>query len=191
MKNSLIIISGLILCLTITNCYGQNVNIPDANFKAYLVGNTDINTNGDSEIQVSEANAFSGSIYCGELSNPDFSEDMSISDLTGIEEFTALTELDCGGHQLTSLDVSMNTALTGLACGGNQLTSLDVSKNTALTELFCSGNQLISLDVSKNTALTELYCSDNNLTSLDVSKNTALTELSCYGNQFICVPIDN
>ena len=35
--------------------FGQNVNIPDANFKAYLVGNTAINTNGDSEIQVSEA----------------------------------------------------------------------------------------------------------------------------------------
>ena len=120
MKNSLIIISGLILCLTITNCYGQNVNIPDANFKAYLVGNTDINTNGDSEIQVSEANAFSGSIYCGELYNPDFSEDMSISDLTGIEEFTALTELDCSRNKLTSLDVSMNTALNYLRCEGNQ-----------------------------------------------------------------------
>ena len=67
MKNSFIIISGLILCLTITNCYGQNVNIPDANFKAYLVGNTDINTNEDSEIQISEANAFSGGIYFQEM----------------------------------------------------------------------------------------------------------------------------
>ena len=141
MKYSFIIISGLILCFTITNCYGQNVNIPDANFKAYLVGNTDINTNGDSEIQVSEANAFSGSIYCGDLYNLDFSEDMSISDLTGIEEFTALTGLECSGNQLTSLDVSMNTALTGLSCAANQLTSLDVSQNTALTKLWCYGNQ--------------------------------------------------
>jgi len=33
----------------------QNVNIPDANFKAYLVGNSEINTNGDSEISVAEA----------------------------------------------------------------------------------------------------------------------------------------
>ena len=44
--------------------FGQNVNIPDANFKAYLVGNALINTNGDTEIQVSEATAFSGSINC-------------------------------------------------------------------------------------------------------------------------------
>ena len=27
--------------------FGQNVNIPDANFKADLVGNSVINTNGD------------------------------------------------------------------------------------------------------------------------------------------------
>ena len=44
--------------------FGQNVNIPDANFKAYLVGNSAVNTNGDSEIQVSEAAAFLGSINC-------------------------------------------------------------------------------------------------------------------------------
>ena len=42
----------------------QNVNIPDANFKAYLVGNSSINTNMDSEIQVSEAGVFTGVINC-------------------------------------------------------------------------------------------------------------------------------
>jgi hypothetical protein len=47
--------------------FGQNVNIPDANFKAYLVGNTAINTNGDTEIQVSEATAFTGTIYCQDV----------------------------------------------------------------------------------------------------------------------------
>lgn len=44
----------LLICLPFFG-FGQNVNIPDANFKAYLVANTDINTNEDSEIQVSEA----------------------------------------------------------------------------------------------------------------------------------------
>ncbi len=42
--------------------FGQNVNIPDANFKAYLVGDIAINTNGDNEIQVSEASTFNGGI---------------------------------------------------------------------------------------------------------------------------------
>ena len=141
----------LLLALPII-CFGQNVNIPDANFKAYLVGNTNINTNGDKEIQVSEASAFNGEIDC---SNED------ISNLKGIEAFTALTSLWCDDNQLTSLDVSKNTALTELYCGTNQLTSLNVSKNTALTTLRCSSNQLTSLDLSKNTSLTDLICAFN------------------------------
>ena len=39
-------------------------------------------------------------------------ENDSISDLTGIEGFTALTNLNCSYNQLTSLDMSSNTALT-------------------------------------------------------------------------------
>ena len=133
-------------------CANGNVNIPDANFKAYLVGNKDINRNGDNEIQVSEASAFNETIDCSY---------MNISNLTGIEAFTALTNLECESNQLTSLDVSKNTALTYLFCSSNQLTSLDVSKNTALTYLSCMNNQLTSLDVSKNTALINLGCSFN------------------------------
>ena len=72
----------ILLCLPMIG-FGQNVNIPDANFKAYLVGNSYINTNGDSEIQVSEATAFSDTINCSNL---------NISDLTGIEDFISLTK---------------------------------------------------------------------------------------------------
>ena len=174
MKTTLLFLSVFLSA----NLFGQNVNIPDANFKAYLVENPEINTNNDTEIQLSEATAFTGEIDLDEL---------GITDLTGIEAFTALTELYCSGNQLTTLDVSKNTALTDLECIYNELTSLDVSKNTALTELYCDGNQLTSLDVSKHTALTYLDCRYNELTSLDVSKNTALTELYCYENQLTCV----
>src|SRR5690606_30931546 len=93
----------------------QNVTIPDANFKAYLVSNMAINTNMDGEIQVSEANSFSGSILCNSL---------SISDLTGIEAFTGLTELRCHANSLTSLNVTQNTALTYLSCYGNNISLL-------------------------------------------------------------------
>ena len=89
----------------------QEIDIPDANFKAYLVGNVYINTNGDDEIQASEASAYTGGIYC---------QSIYISSLTGIEAFTALTELYCSSNKLTFLDVSKNTALTYLYCEGNQ-----------------------------------------------------------------------
>ena len=54
----------LLVLLALPLLYGCNqnekiVNIPDANFKGYLLGNTAINTNGDNQIQVSEAAAFS------------------------------------------------------------------------------------------------------------------------------------
>ena len=154
--------------------FTQIVNIPDANFKAALVSNSSINTNGDGEIQTSEAAAFSGSI---DVNN------MSIADLTGIEAFTALTYLFCTDNQLTNLNISANTALTYLNCGSNQITSLDVSANNVLATLWCVNNQITSLNVSANTALSSLGCSNNQLTSLDVSGNTALTELYCNNNQ--------
>ena len=89
MKNKLL----LLFVLIATFGYAQNVTIPDANFKAYLVGHGFINTNGDSEIQCSEATAFTGiiSVY-----------NLGISELTGIEAFTALTSIDCRVNQLTS-----------------------------------------------------------------------------------------
>jgi len=162
------------------NAFGQNVNIPDANFKAYLVGELAINTNDDAEIQVTEATAFGGAIDCASL---------DIFDLTGIEEFTALTTLVCKDNQLTSLDVTQNTYLTYLGCELNQLTSLDVSQNTSLTSLKCWNNQLTSLDITQNTALTTLVCKDNQLTALDVTQNTALTNLYCFNNQLTTLDI--
>ena len=114
-----------------------------------------------------------------------------ISDLTGIEDFTALTELRCYYNQLTSLDLSANLALTNLYCFSNQLTSLDLSQNIALTQLFFANNQLTSLDVSANLALTSLYCNNNQLTTLDVSTNTALTVLACRNNQLITLDVSD
>ncbi|NQY27999.1 MAG: T9SS type A sorting domain-containing protein [Flavobacteriaceae bacterium] len=170
----------LLLSIVTTITFAQNVAIPDANFKAYLVGNTAINTNGDAEIQVTEATAYTGFISCGSK---------NISDLTGIEDFIALTYLSCSGNQLTSLDVSNNTALTELLFSQNQLTSVDVSNNTALIWLICHSNQLTSLDVSANTALNYLDCKLNQLTSLDLSANTALIDLECRNNQLTSINV--
>jgi len=116
---------------------------------------------------------------------------LSIADLTGIENFTDLTYLNCWVNQLTTLDVSQNTALTVLNCYSNNLTTLDLSQNTALTYLWCTLNQLTSLDVSGATALTFLDCSINQLTILDVSNNTALTTLWCDNNQLTTLDVRN
>ena len=156
--------------------------IPDANFKAYLVGNTAININRDTEIQCSEASAFTGTISC-------YSQ--SISDLTGIEAFTALTELICAYNQLTSLDLSTNTALTLLWAQYNSLTSLNVSNNILLENLSYGNNSIPFVDTSTNTALKELYVYSNPLTNFDISNNTALELLQCYSTQITSLDISN
>jgi len=115
----------------------------------------------------------------------------SISDLTGIEDFTALTHLYCVGNELDSLDMSSNTALTVLYCYSNQLTSLDLSNNTALVRLDCYSNSLTTLDVSNNTSLTQLLCYSNSLNELDVSNNTLLTHLNCEQNSLRVLDVSN
>ena len=179
MKKLLFILS--LLSYSISNA--QIVNIPDANFKNALLNHSPvIDTNGDGEIQVSEATAFTGNLYVPYN---------NISDLSGIEHFTNLTALNCSYNQLSSLDISNNTNLTELNCSGNQLSSLDVSNNTNLTYLSCSYNYLSSLDVSNNTNLTQLACDSNQLSSLDVSNNTNLTELNCWNNHLSSLDVSN
>ncbi|MBQ7009237.1 MAG: leucine-rich repeat domain-containing protein, partial [Ruminococcus sp.] len=154
-------------------------NFPDEVFRNYVKENNDINQNGLlSATEISSVET----IY---VSNK------SISDLKGIEYFTALRFLNCFNNNLTSLDVSNNTALTTLYCHKNNLTSIDLSKNTALDTLLCYNNNLTSIDVSKNTALEDLYCYNNNITSLDVSENTALTDLYCENNQLTSLDVSN
>lgn len=127
-----------------------------------------------------------------------------IDDLSGIEYFTALTELLCSSNNLTSLDVSKNVELQDLVCSFNELTSLNISNNTKLyyldvgynkltlldiwqnseLELFdCTSNKLEALDISKNTKLRRLFCGVNPLSALDVSKNTELKNIYSQGTK--------
>ena len=158
------------------------VSIPDANFKAYLVGNLAINTNGDSEIQCTEAEVYSGAILC---------PFQNIADLTGIETFVNITNLDCGANQLTNLNLSNNTKLTRVAAATNQLTSLNVNNCVSLQRLYCETNQLTNLNVSTNSDLIELLCVNNKLTSLDLKNNGSLTDLDCSFNRLTKLSLKN
>ena len=161
----------------------NDTNFPDEAFRSYVSKNFD--TNSDNLLSVEEI----ASVTTIKL--PSINHIGHITNLKGIEYFTALTVLDYQYNNLTNLDVSNNTALTRLNCSDNQLRTLDVSKNTALTWLHCYGNSLISVDVSKNTVLEVLLCQNNQLTKLDVSKCTALTNLHCYYNELTALDISS
>ena len=165
--------------------FGQLTMIPDANFEQRL-------------ISFGYDNILDGTVLTAAIDTVTHLEVSyyGISDLTGIEDFTDLTELFCAYNDLTSLDVSNNTALTHLYCSSNQLTALNVSQNTALRRLRCDYNQLTSLDLSANPALTWLVCQYNNLTTLDIRNGNNIsmdyTSFFCAQNpNLTCIDIDN
>jgi hypothetical protein len=166
--------------ISIANAQGPIINIPDANFKAYLVVNFD--SNSDNNIDSTEAANVTGTINVSSS---------IIADLTGIEAFTALTSLNCAGNNLTSLNVSANRALITLHCEYNMIASLNISANEALTTLYCYYNLLTGLDVSSDTSLTLLDCHNNLLTSLNVSANTALETLYCNFNSLTSLNVSS
>lgn len=96
------------------------IHFPDEKFRAYIAEEKDLNQNGS--LSVDEIKAVKDM-------DVSFSD---ISDLKGIEFFSALEELNCSNNKLTSLDISRNQKLKTLYCVFNELTAIDVSKNKEL-----------------------------------------------------------
>jgi len=134
----------------------QIVNIPDANFKNKLLSaNTGnnvakdqngvsiiIDTNGDNEIQLSEALT----VYELNVINS------GIDNLTGIEAFTNLTDLECDQNNLGFLDVTALSTLQNLTCSINNLNELDLSENPDLEFLWALNNPLTFVNVKNGSA---------------------------------------
>ncbi|MCF8362068.1 MAG: T9SS type A sorting domain-containing protein [Prolixibacteraceae bacterium] len=118
-------------------------------------------------------------------------DNMGISDLTGIEKFTALKALYCSHNNLKSIDVSKNTALNYLHCHDNELVDLNVSNNPNLFCFHCYNNKLKSIDVSNIKWLQYFYCGNNALTEIDVSNNSRLQYFGCGENQLNELDLSN
>ena len=88
-----------ILLLNTFLLHAQQTYVPDDNFEQALI-DMDYDDVLDNYVVTDSIN----SVTVLDVSND------SISDLTGIEDFTALTELWCSYNQLTTLDVGSNTA---------------------------------------------------------------------------------
>lgn len=163
----------IILTISIIFSNAQTTAIPDSLFEWFLIdkGYDTYPTNGS----VPTAN-ISNITTLSMFSNYD------VRDLTGIEDFSSLTYLDCSDQELSNLDVSQNVSLTYLNCRYNSITSLDLSQNVALTYLNCSYNSLTSLNIPVTNSLSSLSCNSNQLTSLNITQNPSLDTLYCYQN---------
>ena len=140
-------------------------NFPDNNFRSaimYSGFNEDYNDVLTDE-EIANATSLSVSSY-------------SITNLKGIEFFTALTELNCQFNQLTALDLSKNKALTSISCYSNQL---NVEAMDAL---------IASLPTVSNGKLYVSYpYGDGNLCTADhvaAAKAKGWTAYDSDGNEF-------
>ena len=108
-------LSILLLCLPIIGFGQQMTYVPDDNFEQELM-NLGVDWVFDDYVETAGIDTIT---YLNITSS-------SISDLTGIEDFSALRELFCHSNQITFLDLSNNTQLFEVSCANNQLISLDL-----------------------------------------------------------------
>jgi len=117
-----------------------------------------------------------------------------IYDLTGIEDFTALTFLGANDNNLTMVDLSENLNLDNLSIQNNNLEALDLSKNVKIFRVNCDSNKIMTLDLNLNTALRDLSCSTNELIALNV-KNGNNTNVTFFVTQLnpnlTCIEVDD
>lgn len=175
---------------------GGDIQIPDANFKAFLLSHYD--ANGDLEISEQEAAAVTGLLNCSY---------QNIAELTGIESFVNIEQLYCYGNELTGLpDLTALTNLRTLDCNNNRIHELPhLCGMTALEHLIVYNNFLEDPPlVDRLPNLVELTCNGNNFDPCDCPAvelihrkglSTFVTNpqrdgstLSCVPNPIICFP---
>ena len=167
----------ILLCLPITG-FGQftlKTYVPDDNFENFL----ESSGMGDG-IQLNDSINFWAIEM---LINLDVSN-QNISDLTGIEDFTVISSLDCSNNNLTNLDFSQNNYLQILDCSYNQLTSLTVIFNALqafqdYSSLKCNNNQITYLDLTQSNCST--FLSGESSFKFNPNLNCIkVTDLSCW-----------
>jgi len=168
------------------DCSTPQTQILDSNFEQALI---------DLGIDSAPINGFVPTISINGVLSLNI-QNKNISDLTGIEDFTALETLLCNTNQLNSLNISNNLSLITLACYDNLLINLDLSANTLLETIICNNNQLNSLDLTNNPALTNVNCNTNTLTSLDIKNGNNANITNQFFNatnnpNLTCINVDN
>jgi len=179
----------LLIIANIGLVQAQYTAIPDQNFEQEL-----INQGIDSE------NVLDGRVLTNDINTVTslFIGNSNIVDMTGIQDFTALTHLSLYGNEsLTTLNLSHNTLLSSLTCVDNWSLVLDIENVTTnlqqlryisnsgyfdlnignkpnLVYLNCGGNLSPNLDISQCPNLEILFCNVNTLSNLDTSHNPNL-----------------
>jgi len=148
----------------------QTTPIPDAVFEQYLV-DQGFDTNGmNGNILDSDAQAVTSLNMTG----------LNITNLSGIEAFTNLTNIYCVSCNLTTVDLSNNPNINTINFRVNlNLSSFTFpSVATNLIEVTLSGCNLSSLTLPSASTIRRLYIDENPISSLDLSNSNTLQQLT-------------
>jgi hypothetical protein len=175
-------ITILILGLSTTS-FAQVTNIPDPNFEQALI---DLGIDSDG-------------IVNGQVLTSDIEtvislnvENKFIQDLTGLEDFAALENLNVSFNMMTSLSLTNNVNLKELIFNTSfNLVDIDVSNNINLQSLRSSYSLLTQLDLTNNPNLLELILGEpspagNHLIEfLDLSIHSDLIKLQLINLEYL------
>jgi len=164
---------ALLLC---TGAKAQTyVTIPDPVFVSYLHSNYSSCMSGNQM-----------DITCSAILSATYVDvnSLSISDLSGIQYFSALQTLNCSGNLLVSIPSLPSTVKT-FNCSYNQLSALPALPS-GLTSLDCSANPLYSLPALPANLQT-LVCNNDFLTTLPVLPLNLFSLEAAY-NQLTSLP---
>lgn len=142
-------------------------------------------------------NGFIPTNYIDTVTSLNLNNGAGITNLTGIEDFTALQILYLYGANLSlsGINLSSNTQLKTLGLNA-QLTSLDLSQNVNLETLslnnaFGTPNNIGILNLTANMNLQSIDCSVSGITSLNLPTTNTLTNIDCRYNSINSLNLSN
>ena len=169
----------------------QNVNIPDQNFKDYLVNSicadlnndgyaeSNVDTNNDGEIQVSEAEA----VFLLEIN-----QDCLATSFIGINAFINLNEFKCENTLVSDLDLSFLIQVDEIEILENtNLVSVNLGSTTLINNrLTIDGNpNLETLNLSNVTSIVGSFYFRSNSATASNQMNLELINIQSMGGLFI------
>jgi hypothetical protein len=180
MKKQILLIATLSLSVI---SKAQYTNIPDSNFEEALISlGLDVGT--------VDGQVLTNSIDTVTILNIPYS---NIQDLSGIEDFNSLTNLNCYGNPIEELDLSNNNQLKILDFGATSVLLIDLSNNLLLEDIDFGKSPTTCIDLSAQSQLTKLRCG-HNLKYLNIKNgnNINMTSFSAISNpNLTCINVDS
>ncbi len=166
-----------------TTSLAQITQIPDPNFEQALI---DLGIDSDGTVN--------GQVLTSDINTVQELDVRyrNINNLTGIDDFTALEDLNVKGNNLNTLDTSGNIQLRSLICNTNPLNTINLSSNLFLENLEIQGlHQIDLIDLSNNINLQTLNMVDCWIDNIDISNNLNLKTFIAGGVSFSEIDLSN